>query len=85
MLTWPTRETPAFGGISLTLRGAVASAPILETAAFGGGKRIKKKYGCQGRPTRGGGNRRHRRRFKLNQKIWAPVVPQMVLKTSAGS
>ena len=42
-----TREIPAFGGISLALRGSGAfgaligapPAPIWETAAFGGGER----------------------------------------------
>ena len=52
-----TREIPAFGGISLALRGSDASgapvgappAPIWETVAFGGGEK-NKKIGRHGRP-----------------------------------
>ena len=46
-----TREIPAFGGTSLSLRGSgtfgapvgAVAAPIWETAAFGGGERIAAK------------------------------------------
>ena len=56
-----TREIPAFGGISLALRGSstfgapvgVPAVPIWETAAFGSGGRKKKNLGRQGRPGRG--------------------------------
>ena len=58
------REIPAFGGISLALRGGGAlgvpvrapESPIWGTAAFGGGERNKKKkqnLGHHGRPGRG--------------------------------
>ena len=46
-------RTPAFGGISLALRGNGAfGAPVGETAAFGGGERREKNkknknLGCQ--------------------------------------
>ena len=48
-----TRETPAFGGISLALRGsgapsALFGAPwalIWEVVSFGGGERMKKNVG----------------------------------------
>ena len=52
-----TREIPAFGGISLALRGSGAlgttfgapAVPISETAAEGGGERKKIKLGRHGR------------------------------------
>ena len=53
-----TRETRAFGGISLALRGTgasgVPSVPIWETTAFDGGKiKIKKTFGSPGAPHKG--------------------------------
>ena len=46
---YKTRETPAFGGTSLALRGTGATR---QTTAIGGGKRRKKekKLGCLGPP-----------------------------------
>ena len=62
-------RTPAFGGISLALRGSGAvgaafgapvgapTVPIWETAAFGGGERTRyrQNLGRRGRPSRGVG------------------------------
>ena len=63
---YETRETPAFGGNSLALRGS---------GAFGGGEREKKKkkFGAPAYAAFGGGKKKY--------KIRAPPVPQMVLKT----
>ena len=82
-----TREIPAFGGISLALRGSstfgapvgVPAVPIWETAAFGGGERIEtkqniKNLGCHERPIFGApGAPRSGRQLSLRR--------QTVLKT----
>ena len=67
--------------VSLALRGSGAfGAAVGETAAFGGGERIKKKNWGTGGTGRGVSLRRLRRE-KNKIKIRAPPAPQMVLKT----